>query len=134
MANILLLSILLLLGGCSKKTQVYSQPNSAYDFNSNKLFSWYADQTPITGVNFISTPAIDFMIKEAVSRELYLRGYNLSNRTGSLIFHHNIILNRPKVSDPTVREESSDSLLFHSSKLSATFIFYLVDPVTGKIV
>lgn len=134
MAKILLLFILLILGSCSRKTQVHSQANSEYDFNSNKLFSWYTDRTPVTGVNFISTPAIDLKVKGAIFREMYLRGYNFSNRPGSLIFHHNITINRPTVADPAETGESSNAFLFHSSKISATFILYLVDPGTNQIV
>lgn len=134
MAKTVPLFFLLLLGSCSQKNPIFTQFSSEYDFNSNKLFSWYNDTVPLTGINFVSTPAIDLKTKEVIYGEMYLRGYNRSNQPGSLIFHHYIIINHTKVSDRTEAGESSNSFLFLSGKISATFILYLVDPRSGQVI
>lgn len=135
MAKIILLFILVLFGSCSQRIRIYAEYSSEYDFDTNKQFSWHTDSIPIPGVSFFSNPTTDHKMQEIILGQMESRGYSHSNMPNSLIFHHNILISQPKPSyEEDILAESVNPSVARPAKTPATFILYLVDPSSGKVV
>lgn len=136
MGKLISLIVLALLAGCSNKIRIYAQHSPEYDFHTNRQFSWYVAANPIPETSLFSNPVTDQKMKDIISDQMASRGYTLSQIPSSLIFHHYIVLSKPKIPSQTNMRagQSENTQVTPPAKISAIIILYLVDLQTSDVV